>query len=84
VKTLISKEMQEAIATIRAFLDGTAGKWDWDDFLSTPAVDPSVKWVQGYCLQLRRDFPPENKIGYCSDTGMKRLADLLTILERQC
>lgn len=29
-------------AIIRAFLDGTGGQWDWDDFTSCALSDPDL------------------------------------------
>lgn len=32
-------EEQYLIGAIRAFLDGSGGEWDWDDFISCSLVD---------------------------------------------
>ena len=42
------------IQTIRDFLEGTGGAWDWDDFTSVPTGYPELDAVRGFCLGLRR------------------------------
>lgn len=69
----MTQELDEAIVTIREFLDGTGNMWAWDDFLSVPPRDPRVIALQGFCRQLRADYPPLNKGDYCSDAGKDRL-----------
>ena len=32
--------VHSVIETIRDFLDGTGGRWDWDDFISLPTGYP--------------------------------------------
>jgi hypothetical protein len=73
----MTKEMQEAIATIEEFLNGTGNMWEWDDFLSVPPRDPLVTTLQGFCRQLRSDFPPANVREYCSEEGKQRLRSYL-------
>jgi len=45
----VRKQQQEAAyaaRTIRAFLDGTAGDYDWDDFTSCSLRDPAVDRIR--------------------------------------
>jgi hypothetical protein len=69
----MTKEMDDAFVTIHDFLDGTGNMWAWDDFLSVPPRDPKVMAIQGFCRQLRSDYPPLNAHDYCSDAGKNRL-----------
>lgn len=73
----MSEEMRAALDSVRDFLEGTGGDWDWDDFLSVPARDPNAKRLQGFCRQLTHDFPPETRTEYCSRSGMERLRAVL-------
>ena len=36
----------EVAATIRAFLEGAGGDWDWDDFTSCPLRDPQLDSIR--------------------------------------
>jgi len=36
----------EVAAAIRAFLEGTGGDWDWDDFTSCPLRDPQLNSIR--------------------------------------
>jgi hypothetical protein len=69
----MTTEMREAIVTIEEFLDGTDDVWAWDDFLSVPPRDPLVTTIQGFCRQLRSDYPPTDRREYCSAEGKARL-----------
>lgn len=70
---MMSKAMEEAIATIRDFLDGRGNPWAWDDFLSVPPSDPEVVRLQGFCRKLAYDYPPQESTEFCSSAGMDRL-----------
>lgn len=69
----MTTEMRDAIVTIEEFLDGTGNMWGWDDFLSVPPRDPMVTTIQGFCRQLRTDYPPTDRHEYCSAEGKARL-----------
>jgi hypothetical protein len=77
----ISEERAWAIATVRAFLDGSGGVWDWDDFISVRAVDPEVRKLQGLCLALPDDYPPARSQEYCNEEGFARLRSAASDLE---
>jgi hypothetical protein len=69
----MTADMREAIVTIEEFLRGTLSMYTWDDFLSVPPRDPLVTTLQGFCRQLRSDYPPTNSFEYCSEAGKARL-----------
>jgi len=76
-----SEERAWAIATVRAFLDGSGGVWDWDDFISIRAVDPEVRKLQVLCVSLPDDYPPSTRQEYCNEEGLARLRSALMDLE---
>lgn len=45
--------------SIAAFLDGTSGEWDWDDFTSFRLRDPAVEGVRRRALAI--DLPVDEK-----------------------
>jgi hypothetical protein len=80
---MMSKEMDDAIQTIRDFLENKGGIWDWDDFLSCPAREPQVRELQGFCLGLHYEFPPSHKAEYCNEEGFRKLRKRLEELEKR-
>lgn len=70
-----------AIETIRNFLDGTGGKWDWDDFISIPLGYPGLESLQQFCNELSETHPPNIKGWYCGEGGFRVLRALLEELE---
>lgn len=76
----MSLTRSEATAYIRDFLDGTGGKWDWDDFISAKTDDPRVDRIRRTCAELPNRYPPTRRDHYCSDEGFGVLRDLLTEL----
>lgn len=78
----MTTEMREAIDTIEEFLNGTGNMWAWDDFLSVPPRDPMVTTIQGFCRQLRTDYPPTDRREYCNEDGKLRLRLYLAEVQR--
>jgi hypothetical protein len=78
-----SYEEQRAyvVLSIRDFLDGTGGDWDWDDFTSFPTGYPELDAVQDFCLGLPNDYPPTEKGGWCNSDGLRALRQKLQQLE---
>ena len=71
-----------AIKSMRDFLEGTGGKWDWDDFISLPLGYPDLEEIQRFCNELSETHPPAQKGGgYCSEEGFRLLRDRLEDLE---
>ena len=75
---VLTDEMKDALATVQRFLDGTDGTWEWDDFLSVPAVDPKVKELQDFCCRLPVDYPPQRQIDFCNHEGLDALRLFIT------
>ena len=65
---------------IRRFLDGSGGRWDWDDFISVPLDDPILEQVRLTAVQIPDRFPATQVGHYCSAEGLaelRKLADAL-------
>jgi hypothetical protein len=46
---VIERSPGEVNSIIRQFLAGTGGKWEWDDFISTPIRDSRLDEVRRLC-----------------------------------
>jgi hypothetical protein len=72
------------ISIIQCFLDGTAGKWDWDDFISVPIKDdPFLEEIRKRCAALPEEFPPDKSGQYCNEEGVKILKEYTRILQEK-
>jgi len=71
----------EAARLIRAFLDGSIGRWDWDDFISVPKRDKKLEAIRLECAGIPETFPAESANVYCNADGISRLAVLAAELE---
>lgn len=63
---------------IMNFIEGTSGKWDWDDFISFSSDDPEIERVRMESITLPDRFPPSST-GYTNAEG---LAELRRMAER--
>ncbi len=71
-----------AVKSMRDFLEGTGGDWDWDDFISLPLGYPDLEEIQRFCNELSEIHPPAKKGGgYCSEEGFRVLRTRLEDLE---
>ena len=71
-------DLADARSAISAFLEGTGGDWDWDDYVSAPVSDAYLDSVRRLCLHLPDMFPPEKDSGdYCSPEGLQALRVIL-------
>lgn len=71
---------QYAITSIRDFLEGAGGEWDWDDFTSIPTGFPDLEAVQNFCAHLSVTHPHPG--AYCSQEGFNLMRQKLEELER--
>ncbi len=71
---------KEVAKTIEDFVNGTGGKWDWDDFVSIRLQDSELDAIRQKCVSVRDEFPPSDTRDYCSEAGMQVLRDLLATL----
>lgn len=72
-----------AIRSIRNFLEGTGGAFDWDDFTSTPLGFPDLDEIRRLCVELPAKYPPRNDREYCNDAGLFALRQTLDGLEAE-
>ena len=76
----MKRTREEVAKTIEDFVNGTGGKWDWDDFISIRLQDAELDAVRKKCVSVRDEFPPSADRQYCSDAGMQVLRDLAATL----
>ncbi len=81
-KPTYEEQRAYVIETIRDFLDGTGGKWAWDDFISLPTGYPDLEAVQRFCLTVSNEHPPPaGQGGWCNAEGFRELRRKLEELE---
>jgi hypothetical protein len=73
----IQRTSNEVVAIIGRFLDGTGGKYDWDDFTSIPIREPVLDGVRRTCRELWLHHPPIQNGHYCSEEGLEILRALV-------
>jgi hypothetical protein len=60
----------EVAQILENFLEGTGGRWEWDDFISVGEVaDERLKQIQQHVNLLSDEFPPERLGEYCNEHG---------------
>jgi hypothetical protein len=72
---------EDAIKSIREFLDGTGGEWDWDDFISVPTGFKDLDELRGFCSGLHYSHPSTKRNEYCNEEGFELLRKKLKDLE---
>ena len=65
---------------IEKFVNGTAGEWAWDDFISVKQSDPEIEEIRRRCAKLPVEFPPKRDREYCSEEGAAVLTDFVQLL----
>jgi len=76
----IQRTKSEVASIIEQFLDGTGGKWDWDDFCSLSIADHYLDSVRIRCAELDLAYPPTEKGHYCGRTGFEVMRELVAEL----
>jgi len=71
---------KEVADEIEAFLTGTGGNWDWDDFISIRLSDPHLEEIRKLCGDLPAIDPPTTPGHYCGDRGLAIMAQLVNDL----
>lgn len=70
----------ELAQLLESFIDGTCGRWEWDDFTSIRQKDPEIeKWRQELTL-FDEKYPRRVATEFCNSEGsdeMLRIAKLL-------
>lgn len=65
----------ELVDIIERFLDGTGGRWDWDDFTSLRITDPELDAIRVRCGQLYDE--PNYPGRYCGPEGMVEMRRMI-------
>ena len=71
----------EVADIIERFVDGICGKWDWDDFISFPIVDPQLDTIVRAARPVQ-EFPTTQKGHYCSEAGVEVLRQMVKELRQ--
>jgi hypothetical protein len=76
----VQRTKTEVAGIIERFLDGTGGKWDWDDFCYFSIGDSYLDSVRIQCSELSLTCPPTEKGHYCSQAGFEIMRELVSKL----
>jgi hypothetical protein len=63
------------------FLNGTAGPYEFDDFVSASIGDPRLDAIRVRCAGLWSEFPPEIRGHYCGEGGAQVMRQFIQELE---
>lgn len=66
----------EVANLIRSFLDGSCGKWEWDDFVSAPKGDRQIESLRQNILNLQLAYPSDKPNQWSSKEGLEALSSL--------
>ena len=77
----VRRTRAEVASTIRAFVDGTGGPYDWDDFICGGRIeDPTLENIRARCAALPQEFPPLQSAEYCSREGVELMRSFVAQL----
>jgi hypothetical protein len=64
----------EVADLLEKFLDGTGGRWDYDDFTQGMKFqDPLIQEIQSESADISKNYPPEKRTGFSNEEGLKVL-----------
>ncbi len=72
---------REVALLIRSFLDGSAERWDWDDFTSVRQTNPEIEAVRQRLIAIYDEFPANKPGQYCNDEGAAELLRIANSLD---
>jgi hypothetical protein len=78
----VQRSRAEVADIIEQFLDGTGGKWDWDDFCSFGIADPYLDSLRIQCCELQSTLPAETPGHYCNQAGFQVMRNLVAELRQ--
>jgi len=78
--SMITRTKQEVSDIIEHFIDGTGGKWDWDDFCSLRIADPDLDLIRVKCSGLDSTHPPAVKGHFCNENGIRLMREMVQSL----
>lgn len=75
----------EVAKTLEDFVEGTGGKWDWDDYITATTFpdDPYLQEVQSRMVNLSGEFPAGPHAGYCGVDGFEVIRGYVRDLRNQ-
>jgi hypothetical protein len=75
----------EVANTLEDFVEGTGGKWDWDDYITATTFpdDPYLQEVQSRMVNLSGEFPAGPHAGYCGVDGFEVIRAYVRDLRNQ-
>jgi len=76
----IRRSRAEVAEIIEQFLDGTGGRWDWDDFCSIRIKDPELDAIRLKCVTLHDDDP--HRYHYCGEVGIAVMRGFVDTLRK--
>ena len=70
----------EVATIIEQFLDGSGGRWDWDEFTSCRIADPELDAIRRRCGELYdySNYPGQ----YCGPEGLSEMRRMVEQLRR--
>jgi hypothetical protein len=77
----VRRTPQEVAKLIEGFLDGTIGRWDWDDCCSFRIEDPALDAVRMQCVDLHEEHGHPGQ--YCGPAGIEILRQLVASLRKE-
>jgi hypothetical protein len=66
----------EVANLIKSFVDGSCGKWDWDDFTSIRQTDPKIEQVRLHILTIPDKYPSNNPKHWSNEDGVRVLQEI--------
>jgi hypothetical protein len=67
--------------TLERFVDGSGGRWEWDDFMFTKFDDSYLRGLQERMISLSTEFPPTQAGHYCSAEGIRVIRGYIETLK---
>ena len=77
---MVTRTKLEVANIIESFVEGTGGRWDWDDFCSLAIENRELDAIRVKCCNLSFTHPPVAKGHYCNDQGIQILREIITNL----
>ena len=76
----VHRTPREVADIIERFLNGTGGRWDWDDFCSLRIDDSALDAVRIRCVDVHDEDPDPYQ--YCGPAGLETLSALVSSLRK--
>ena len=67
----------EVAEILTEFVQGTGGRWDWDDFISFPIEDERLDQIRERCTHLSEEFPPDQPGQFTGPRGIEGIKQFI-------